>query len=809
MNILIPLCGIGKRFTEAGYDKPKPLISIFNKTMIQHVLDSLRYSLDDKIFIIYHISLDSYNFSNFINEYYPNIYLIPITFRTSGAAETVRFGIDYILNNNLSILKDILIIDCDTIYNVNIIKKLKRCDNNAVIYFEDKGCNPIYSYIQLKNDIICDIIEKEKISNHANTGAYYFNDIVRLKESCIYIIENNIKFKNEYYMSCVIKYMLNKGDIFKGIKINRAHYISLGTPNELTIFKKNHYSFLFDLDGTLVKTDSIYFKVWTEILNNYNIVLTYDIFKKYICGNTDITAMEQLQIDNTSYDINKISELKDNLFLTYINDLIVMEGAYNFIKNIKKLGHFVSIVTNCNRKTCELILNHMGIIKYIDYIIIGNECNRSKPYPDPYLKAIELSGSDKNKCIIFEDSKPGLLSALSVSPKNIIGVNNGSNSEILKMLNIKTVIDNYNNIDISNIVDNKNNLLDDINKLISQSLSKKYDISTINIQQNKLKGGYISDVIKVDIKLQSGKELQCVLKYENDYTSSLTKMAYKLGLFDREYYFYENISNFVNINIPKYIGTIKDDNFITKGILLENLNRDDFVLNLDLNKENIDVSLKVIDECAKFHSLFWNKDLSKSFSDVKKHNNDMFNPVWSDFIHERWPIFITKWKHILKDSTIEKLQNIVDNFNNIQEYLSKDNLTLCHGDVKSGNIFYRKIYNNGYIPYFIDWQYIANGKGIQDIVFFIIESFDIEHIKEYTDLFKKYYYIKLKEYGINNYSWDDYIKDFNYSIYYFPFFVAIWFGTTHTDDLIDVSFPFIFIQKFLYFIEYYTIDHNT
>jgi hypothetical protein len=38
-------------------------------------------------------------------------------------------------------------------------------------------------------------------------------------------------------------------------------------------------------------------------------------------------------------------------------------------------------------------------------------------------------------------------------------------------------------------------------------------------------------------------------------------------------------------------------------------------------------------------------------------------------------------------------------------------------------------------PYFIDWQYIANGKGVQDIVFFMIESFSIENINKYMDIF--------------------------------------------------------------------------
>jgi thiamine kinase-like enzyme len=338
--------------------------------------------------------------------------------------------------------------------------------------------------------------------------------------------------------------------------------------------------------------------------------------------------------------------------------------------------------------------------------------------------------------------------------------------------------------------------------MIIKSLSKQYDIKDVVIQSEKLKGGYISDVIKIDIQLQSGVSMDCVVKYENDYTTSLTKMAYILGLFDREYYFYESISKYITIHAPKYIGTIKDSNFRSKGIILENINQPDFHLALDLNKESIDVSLKVIEQCATFHSEFWNKDLSASFKELKKHNDALFRPIWGDFIRERWPQFVAKWSHMISSTTLSKMSHIVDTFDEIQQYLSERNLTLCHGDVKSGNIFYKKE-RNGYMPYFIDWQYIAQGKGVQDIVFFMIESFTTDKINEYSDLFKKYYYITLKEKGVTNYSMEDYNKDFEYAICYFPFFVAIWFGTTPTDELIDITFPERFIEKLVYFINTY------
>lgn len=802
MNIIIPLCGIGKRFTDAGYNEPKPLIKIFNKRMIECVIDCLKLNNEDKLFIIYHTTLDDYNFNNILKDKYKNIIFIPITTRTKGAAETILFGLDYIINNKINISNECLLLDCDTIYNTDIIKKIKKQNRNSVIYFEDLDSNPIYSYIQMDNTTkIIDIIEKEQISKNANTGAYFFKDIFELRNGCKYVISNNITFKDEYYTSCVIKYMINNSIDFYGIKIKKEYYKSLGTPQDLQAYDKNQYAFLFDLDGTLVKTDTIYYKVWREILLQYNIILTRDIFNNCIQGNTDTYALEKLKIYNI--DNTNISEIKNKLFNKYISEILIIDGVYDFIKKIHKLGYFIAIVTNCNRETCMSILEHIKINKFIDFIVIGNECSKPKPYSDPYLKAINYFNISHNNSIIFEDSKPGLISALGILPKKIIGVNNGDNLLILDELNINNRIDNFNNLNIDDILqENKYDVSIILNDMIYNSLKNKYDIKKINIDLTKLKGGYISDVIKVSIELTSGKILDCVLKYENDYTSSLTKMAYQLGLFDREYYFYESISPYININIPKYIGTIKDKNFISKGLLLENIDNKDMQLGLDLNKENIDVSLKVIEESAKFHSLFWNKDLTKSFINLKKHNDKLFNPLWGNFIRSRWPLFIEKWNHILTDKVKAKMQYIVDNFDSIQEYLSNDNLTLCHGDVKSGNIFYQKN-KNIYTPYFIDWQYIANGKGVQDIVFFIIESFSIENINKYMDIFKKYYYIKLQEYGITYYNLEQYNKDFEYSIYYFPFFVAIWFGTTPTDELIDVTFPEIFISKLIYIIHNY------
>ena len=80
MNIIIPLCGFGSRFSDEGYLNPKPLIKIMGKEMIFWVIDNLNLSTNDTVTIIYHNSLDSFNFTDRVKRRYSNINFITVKF---------------------------------------------------------------------------------------------------------------------------------------------------------------------------------------------------------------------------------------------------------------------------------------------------------------------------------------------------------------------------------------------------------------------------------------------------------------------------------------------------------------------------------------------------------------------------------------------------------------------------------------------------------------------------------------------------------------------------------------------------------
>lgn len=802
MNIIIPLGGKGERFQKEGYNTPKPLIMVGHKEMIRYVIDNLVLREDDTISILYYEKLDRDNFSAVIKKYYPDVKLVPIPFQTRGAVETIDYGLRC-CSKNFQGDKKCLLLDCDAFYLCDVLEKARQCNNNGVFVFQEEDpIGPVrFSYVSVdeNNDRIMDVAEKSRISQYANTGAYLFENVKTLLTYTKKVLDEDFTYYGEFYTSCVIKQMLKEKHIFRMMELPKTSFVSLGTPEQLKEHLSGCYSFLFDLDGTLVDTTDIYVKVWGALLEPFNANVDHLFFKTYIDGNNDEMVMKMLMPLMKIEDMKELSRRKDELFLEFIDELKVVEGVKNFIREVRKKGHFVGIVTNCNRKVAEHILDYSGIGKLIDILVIGNECVHPKPYPDPYETAKQQLGVEK--VIIFEDSCPGLLSARGVFPECIVGVDLYRNNEcVLKQYGAHRTIYNFQDITIPDILGSIQNNLHTLEQTIKESIKGRFvDIDRVIILSNKLKGGYIADVLRVDLLMKDGKKLECVAKLQSETTSNLSEMAIKLNLYKREQYFYESIRDHIPIKAPMYYGTIRNNNLKPMGVLLEYMPPEIYRMGVDLEKEPIDTTLKLIKNIASHHARFWGKNLVDIFPQLTKNNDPIFNPEWDCFVRQKWSLFKEKWCVVLTKHQLEIGDRIVASFDAIQKQLSVGSLTLCHGDVKSPNIFF----NDENEPVFIDWQYIVAGKGVQDLVFLMIESFSPLYILKAGDIFKEYYYLTLVEEGVEDYSHEAYNKDFQMSICYFPFFVAVWFGTTPTDQLIDVNFPFFFIQKLFSFIEKY------
>ena len=235
MNVLIPMAGAGKRFVDAGYIFPKPLIEIRNKPMIQWVIESLNINAN-YIFIIQKEHQKKYNIKSVLNILKPNCKIIELDGITEGAACTTLLAKKYINNSD-----PLIIANSDQYINWNSSEALydfnsKNLDG-AILTFE--AIHPKWSYAKCdENGFVSKVAEKKVISKNATVGVYYWKHGSDYVASAENMIKKNIRVNNEFYVCPVYNEFLKKN---KKIKIHNINEMwGIGTPEDLQNFIQNY-----------------------------------------------------------------------------------------------------------------------------------------------------------------------------------------------------------------------------------------------------------------------------------------------------------------------------------------------------------------------------------------------------------------------------------------------------------------------------------------------------------------------------------------------------------------------------------------
>ncbi len=231
MNVLIPMAGAGKRFFDAGYMFPKPLIEVDNKPMIQLVIESLNLNAN-YIFIIQKQHQIKYNIKSVLRILRPECKIIELDHLTEGAACTTLLAKDFINNSN-----PLIIANSDQYIQWNSSKALydfnsKNLDG-AILTFE--AIHPKWSYAKCDDQgFISEVAEKKVISKNATVGIYYWKHGSDYVNSAEKMIKKNIRVNNEFYVCPVYNEFLSKD---KKVKIHNVDKMyGLGTPEDLESF---------------------------------------------------------------------------------------------------------------------------------------------------------------------------------------------------------------------------------------------------------------------------------------------------------------------------------------------------------------------------------------------------------------------------------------------------------------------------------------------------------------------------------------------------------------------------------------------
>ena len=174
---------------------------------------------------------------------------------------------------------------------------------------------------------------------------------------------------------------------------------------------------IFDLDGLLIDSEIISYKIYKEILHQFGHNFTIEEYTQNYSGKTEVKNVTNLintyslpwTIEKGLDNVYKI----ENRFIAQGVDL--KYGAKELLSYLKDNNFKIAIASSSTRDRALTILKKHNIVEYFDDFVFGNEVEKGKPNPDIFLKACDKLSEKPEKCLVLEDSEAGIQSAYSAN----------------------------------------------------------------------------------------------------------------------------------------------------------------------------------------------------------------------------------------------------------------------------------------------------------------------------------------------------------------------------------------------------------
>jgi HAD superfamily hydrolase (TIGR01509 family) len=169
---------------------------------------------------------------------------------------------------------------------------------------------------------------------------------------------------------------------------------------------------LYDLDGTIVNTDPLHFRVWQALLREYGIEIDEEFYKNRMSGRLNPSIVRDLFPEFSPEEVIEFSDRKEAQFRELAAELSPLPGVLEMLAWADEQGLKQAVVTNAPSENAKHMLSVLQLEHRFERVFISQEIGMAKPDPGPYLYALAYFGLNARQALVFEDSPSGIRSAV-------------------------------------------------------------------------------------------------------------------------------------------------------------------------------------------------------------------------------------------------------------------------------------------------------------------------------------------------------------------------------------------------------------
>lgn len=170
---------------------------------------------------------------------------------------------------------------------------------------------------------------------------------------------------------------------------------------------------IFDMDGLMFDTERLFVESFEKQVSlETGMKFEREDLKKLLGCNKAATEKLFPELFGTKYSCQECYAISDRWVKEYLeeNGIPVKPGLEELLKWLKKNGFKCAVATATNRDKAWNYIKSTGVDIYFDTIVGGDMVTKGKPDPQTFQLAAEaLGASNPEQCVVFEDSRNGLL----------------------------------------------------------------------------------------------------------------------------------------------------------------------------------------------------------------------------------------------------------------------------------------------------------------------------------------------------------------------------------------------------------------
>ena len=169
----------------------------------------------------------------------------------------------------------------------------------------------------------------------------------------------------------------------------------------------------FDMDGLMVDSEPEWLLSEKEVTKPFG--YTWLDADQVACLGGPLTKVGQYMYEKCGHKESPeyfTQTLIDTQVARMRGNTPTMPGAKELVRELQTQGIKTGLVSASPRNIVDAVLDNLGH-ELFPFSISSDDVQQTKPHPESYLKAAEMSGTDISKCLIFEDSLTGMNAAIA------------------------------------------------------------------------------------------------------------------------------------------------------------------------------------------------------------------------------------------------------------------------------------------------------------------------------------------------------------------------------------------------------------